>query len=136
MASNENHKILSYDAVTGNFESEVPTGDELLKPTGLAMDKRGNLLVSSSGNNQVLSYDVTSPFSTPTILISSEYIDGPSELTIDNSLDILYVTSCKSNRVLKYDFKTGNIDEIQQLTNTGKLEEPYGITIQNNEQKK
>jgi len=133
VASNQNHKILRYNGITGTFEKEINTGDELLNPVGLAFDNKDNLLVSSSGNNRVLLYDIDSPMLNYTVLISDEYVDNPAGLAIDDENNLLYVSSSKSNRILKYDFNTGEINEIKELTDLGKLERPYGLVIQNQE---
>ena len=133
IASNENHKILRYDAITGAFEKEIDTGGSLLNPVGLIFDNTGNLIVSSSGNDQVLSYDISSPLLEPRILISAEFIDDPADLAIDSENDLLYVASSKSNRVLKYDFKSEDIQEIKEITDTAMLEIPHGLLLQNDE---
>ena len=133
VASNGNHKILRYNGLTGVFEKELETGDELRNPVGLAIDNNGNLIVSSSGTDTILSYDLSSPILKLKTLIPNTHINDPTSLLIDNEHDLLYVSSTKSNRVLTYDFKSDEINEIKELTNTGKLENPYGLTIRNGE---
>ena len=133
VASHQNHKILRYNGITGIFEKEINTGDELLNPVGLAFDNKGDLIVSSSGNNQVLLYDVNSPKLNYTVLMSDEYVDDPAGLAMDDENNLLYVGGSESNRILKYDFNTGEINEIKELTDLGKLERPHGLVIQNQE---
>ena len=132
VASNENHKILQYNDLTGSFERLLDTGEELQNPVGLVMDNDDNLLVSSSGNGLVISYNVKSSFLKPTVLISDEFIDDSSSLVMDAENNLLYVSNTKSNRVLVYDFETKNVNEIKALTETGYLESPYGLALQDN----
>ena len=129
VSSNENHKILQFNAITGAFEKTINTGEELLNPVGLEIDNRGNLIVSSSGNDMVLLYNVNSPIIQPSILISDEFIDDPTGLEYDRKNDLLYVSSEDSNRVLKYDFETNEINEVKELTESGFLETPHGLAI-------
>ena len=132
VTSNENHKILQFNDLTGSFEKILDTGEELQNPVGLIMDNDDNLLVSSSGNGLVISYNVKSPSLQPTVLISDKFIDDSSSLVMDAENNLLYVSNTKSNRVLVYDFETKNVNEIRALTETGYLESPYGLALQDN----
>ena len=129
--SNENHKILQFDAKTGNFVKALDTGNELANPVGLAIDNQGHLLVSSYGNDQVLSYDVKSSVLVHTVLLSSDDVDKPTSLVVDEENN-LYISS-ENTRILKYDLGTGELNEIKELTDSGKLEYPTGLALKNNE---
>ena len=133
VSSNANHKILQFNAITGAYEKTINTGTELLKPVGLEIDNRGNLIVSSSGNDTVLLYNVGSPIIQPSVLISDEFIDDPAGLEYDSDNDLLYISSEDSNRILKYDFNTNELQEVKELTESGFLETPHGITVNDDE---
>ncbi len=107
---------------TGSGSNFGTSASTLCHPTGLAVDRAGNLYVSDSGNARVLEYD--SPFTTDTVADrlfgqrgfsdwdlctvyvydcpTAESLSGPGSLTLDGAGN-LYVADRGNNRVVRYD---------------------------------
>jgi sugar lactone lactonase YvrE len=102
---------------TGSGSNFGTSASTLCRPTGLAVDRVGNLYVSDSGNSRVLEYG--SPFTTDTVADrlfgqpgfsevelwidpTAASLSTPGSLALDGAGN-LYVADRQHNRVVRYD---------------------------------
>jgi DNA-binding beta-propeller fold protein YncE len=86
----------------------VPTGDDLVTPTGIAVGPDGNLYVSSREANVVLRFDGnTGGYMDTFVSPGSQALNGPMGLAFGSDGN-LYVTSCYDHRLVRFNGKTGD----------------------------
>lgn len=101
VSSRGNHRVLAYDAVTGDFSHVAAQGNGLLVPYGMAIDPDGALLVTSS-DNRVLAFDpATGAF------LDERIGNGPDEPVTPRGIVVtpdgrLLVTNYDTNSISAY----------------------------------
>ena len=101
--------VLRFDARSGQFLGVfIPTGDELVTPSGIAVGPDGNLYVSSREANVVLRFDgSTGQYMDTFVSPGTRALNGPMGLTFGNDGN-LYVASCYDHHVVRFNGKTGD----------------------------
>ncbi|MDB6032295.1 MAG: exported protein of unknown function [Verrucomicrobiales bacterium] len=101
--------VLRFDGQSGEFKGVfVPTGDDLVTPTGIAVGLDGNLYVSSRDANVVIKFDGKNGSYLDTFVSpGSQALNGPMGLAFGSDGN-LYVTSCYDNRLVRFNGKTGD----------------------------
>jgi sugar lactone lactonase YvrE len=122
--------IEKFNGTTGASMGAVVTSGTggLAGPLDFSFDKTGNLLVSSSGTNQVLKYSPTGTFLGVFIAAGAGGLQFPDGQTHDVAGN-LYVSSSFTNQVLKYDVN-GNFLGVAAFT--GANSSPVGSFIDAN----
>ena len=164
ISTNEDSKVSKVDFFTGKVTVIAGTGTsgfsgdggkaseaQLTNPTGLALDGKGNLYISDTGNERVRKVNLnsgiihtiagsgTNGFSGDGELAKNSTLSNPLGLTADRNGD-LYIVDRGNNRVRKIDFSTGIIATIAgtgregfsgdgELATNAKLANPTGLAF-------
>ena len=120
--------IKSDIAKAAEMSSINPTGkssnemyNDLPSPTGIAVDKFGNVYVACFSDNMI--YKIT-PDGKRIIFVKDSKINGPIAIANDIN-DNLYISNYNGNNVIKISSQ-GNISTI--ISN---IQKPYGISVKN-----
>ena len=137
VASGNTNEILRYDENTGDylgvFVSEDIGGMDF--PMGLAIGPDSNLYVVSNENDKVLRYSLDGKFQN--VFVSGPELYSPTDLAFDENF--LYVSSDKTDEILKYDAITGDFinsfitkttDHLKySMSDIDHLKSPTGILV-------
>lgn len=140
---NGDSKVNKIDFYTGNVTTVAGTeisgfsgdGDlaknaQLSNPTGLALDSKGNLYISDSGNERVRKVDLNTGIISTVLgtgetgmtlegnLALATKLSNPLGLEVDSN-DNLYVVDRNNNRVLKVDISTNIVSKIAGTGESG-----------------
>ena len=163
---NGDSKVSKVDFSTGKISTVAGTGiagfsgdgvlakeSQLSNPTGLALDGKGNLFISDSGNERIRKVDLSTGiistvagtgvtgFSGDGIEATKTQLSNPLGLAVDNQGD-LFVVDRGNNRVRKINSSTGIITTIAgtgeegysgdgELARNAKLSNPTGLAFNN-----
>lgn len=163
---NGDSKVSKVDFSTGKISTVAGTGvagfsgdgilakeSQLSNPTGLALDGKGNLFISDSGNERIREVDLTTGiistvagtgvtgFSGDGFEATKTQLSNPLGLAVDKQGD-LYVVDRGNNRVRKINMSTGIITTIAgtgeegysgdgDLARNAKLSNPTGLAFNN-----
>lgn len=163
---NGDSKVSKVDFSTGKISTVAGTGvagfsgdgvlakeSQLSNPTGLALDGKGNLFISDSGNERIRKVDLSTGiistvagtgvtgFSGDGFEATKTQLSNPLGLAIDKQGD-LYVVDRGNNRVRKINMSTGIITTIAgtgeegysgdgDLARNAKLSNPTGLAFNN-----
>ena len=95
----------------------------LNSPTGLAVDKAGNLYVADAGASSIYKYD---PSGAMTVFSSGNYLNQPRGLAFDDN-GVLYVANANTNTIIKID-SAGN-QTVFVGTQGSPLNVPFGLAF-------
>ncbi len=128
--SNDGTNVLAYNGSTGASQGVfVPTGGNLLVPSGVTFGPDGNFYLGSFANSRVLKFDGVTGASMGVFVTT-----GSGSLTLPAGIAFgpdgnLYVSSQGNSRILKYDGATGASLGTFVATGVGGLTAPDGLTF-------
>ena len=104
-------RVVRFDPVDGSMVDvlvEVDAG--LVNPRALAFDGDGNLLVASSGTDEVVAFDAESGKRLG--VVAAEGLDNPGGMIVGEG-ELLYVTSQNTDSIIGYAYDTDDEDELE-----------------------
>ena len=127
VASSNTNEILRYDATTGDFLGVLITDSVggLDYPIGLDIGIDSNLYVVSNGNDKILKYSMNGNFEG--VFVSGPELYSPTAISFDERF--LYVSSDKTNEILRYDATTGDFLDKFITDDIGGLDSPTGCNL-------
>ena len=131
VTSNNNHQVLRYNSITGEFVDVLVTEKEggLSSPQGILANE-SSLYVSSNDNHRILEYDKkTGKFLGDFIPSRNGNLKQPRDIISDEKQNI-YVSSNENHKILKYD-NTGNFIK-EYVNEQDGLKHPEGLEFGKN----
>jgi sugar lactone lactonase YvrE len=105
------------------IRAESIIGNGLDHPSGIAVDKSGNLYIADTGNGRVLKETLSGGNYTQSIVVSG--LSQPEGIAVDGSGN-LYIADTGNNRVLKEILSGGSYTQILIANN---LNQPEGVAV-------
>ena len=141
VADTLNNRIQKLNISTGDWSSggksdctEGTVLGEFSHPTGIAVDRDGNIYVADSGNNRIQIYTAATELWSASGTSGTELgqFRGPYGIALDSAGNI-YVSDCGNNRVQMRNpsgvWSAFGKDNCAQGSEPGEFNEPYGISI-------
>ena len=110
VASGNTNEILRYDENTGDYLGILVPEDVggIDFPTSMTIGPDSNLYVVSHGNDKILQYSLDGEFQN--IFVSGPELYSPTDLSFIGNF--LYVSSDKTDQILRYDATNGNFIDV------------------------
>lgn len=132
ISSFDTNAVLGYNGQTGRpFDTENFVGQNaggLSQPTGLAFN--GNsLLVSSFATNSVKQFNSASGSYVKDLIVTGGALEGPWDLQVEQSKNLLWVCSLLNDKVLSYNLTTGAFQSEAAVQSGKSFDDPVGIHL-------
>ena len=133
MCDTYNHRItiLNHDLTFhGSFRSEGSEAGQFNTPSGISVDRKGNVLVADLSNNRIQVFDASGHYlSSTTHTTPGQQLQGPTSVSVGPD-DCVYVVEFQSDRVSIFDDNGKYIKSFgKRGYKDGEFKHPHAIAV-------